>query len=118
MYKGRLINLMMWLYDNHPEKITSDAKREMKKLDKKDEDEEKSSSSSSSSAKKNDSNSSQKNLRAYCKYRLENIVPARNGAAHRSPIKIEGGQAINYSIICDFMMLGRRIQVVDKDVTE
>jgi len=52
LYQGRLINLMMRLFNNHPTKIDSAAKKEMQKLDRKDKSEETSSSSSSSSSAK------------------------------------------------------------------
>ena len=53
---------MIWLFDNHLMKISSDAKKEMQKLDKKDKNEENLSSSSSSSVKKTKIQSQNENI--------------------------------------------------------
>ena len=54
-------------------------------------------------------------LRGYIRSIIKNIQPAREGAPHNSPFKIDGEGALTYKVIRDYMTTKYNVVEVDKD---
>ena len=121
-YSGRLVNFMIFLHDNHPTTLKLSVLREMKSQDKNDK-AKTYLTSNGRRKRKTDSRiqvdtARRQQLRTYCKDCLTKLAPPVNGASYCCPIRLEGHNKITYSVIREFMMIGRRIQIVDKQIAE
>ncbi|KAL7550473.1 LOW QUALITY PROTEIN: hypothetical protein ACHAWF_014863 [Thalassiosira exigua] len=56
-----------------------------------------------------------RNLRGYIKRSIKAMGPARDGAPHNSPIKIDGDGALKYEVVRDYMATKFNVVEVDRD---
>ena len=122
IYCSRLVNFMIFLHDNHPTTLQVSVLRAMKRQDKIDK-ARTYLTSDGRRKRKSDSRiqvdtARRQNLRTYCKDCFTKLAPAGNGASYCCPIRLEGPNEMSYPVIRDFMMIGRRIQIVDKQIAE
>ena len=122
IYSSRFVNFMLFLHDNHPTILKVSALREMKAEDRIDKATTNLNSSGrrkrKSKAKIQADTAQRKHLRAYCKNCFAKLSPPENGAPYYCPIRLEGQNRLSYSVVRSFMMIGRRIQIVDKEIAE
>lgn len=129
-YNHKLVQLMVWLFDNRTKHLEKSVLMRMKKMHKLDvgqakekmeeiiqktkKKEEKEKEEEKKGKKKDDRN----HLRMLCYELLSKVRPQRKGKPHNSPINIEGKNAISYFVIRDYMSSKFNEVWVDKDSAE
>jgi len=105
----QLIRFCLHLFDNNKEYLVDDHLEKMERFNTADE-----NSRGHTRAGKLKANK-RTQLRKYIRDSIKNIKPARGGASHDCPIKIDGDGAINYEIIRDYIETKASLVVVDRD---
>ena len=106
-YTDHLVRFLLHLYDHEKSYLAEPHLSQMKLYDDND----------SRNFEQNPTRGGNKRpeLRSYIKRSIDRIEPARDGAPHNSPIKIDGEGALTYTIIRDYMEKKYNIVEVDRD---
>ena len=124
-YIKGLINFQIWLYFHHREVLEEDVITKMEIEESLDKVENVRPKKKSRYVRKkmrqnDDDYLNMKNLRALCKKMLESVKsPAYEGdIRHRSPIRLTGENSLTYEIIRQYMMLKKKVVLLDKDCVD
>ena len=109
-YIGQLIRFLLHLFDNHKGLIPDPYLAQMAMFNAND-----ARNTFQEKCTRKDGEDTRSELRGYIRRIINNILPAREGAPHNSPFKIDGNDALTYEVIRDYMSTKYYVVEVEKE---
>ena len=109
-YIGQLIRFLLHLFDNHKGLMPDPYLAQMAMFNAND-----AHNTFQEKCTRKDGEDTRSELRGYIRRIINNILPAREGAPHNSPFKIDGNDALTYEVIRDYMITKYNVVEVEKE---